>query len=350
MVEGMGGIRSLPSQVRVKVTFRRIPPDRRDSKGIELLGNIVWYRTKAKIKKISESYYPKTSPSRPYAKELPQELVEMIIAHILLDTQTLKAFSATCRSWYIVALPHLHHTLTLRQWASDPAHRGLKPLQKLGKMQLLPFVIRLRMVLEHVGFVPVVINARSPVYFSTLLNVQELSISMLDFRGFAPQMKLCFAHFAPKLRTLTLDHPRGTRRDLLSFIGFFPKLDNLKLEFDRTDMELPWQLPVLRPAPSMRGRLTLRSFFGEGFLRDLSEMCGGLRFHSVDLDGLRGARLLLDACAKTLETLRVIPDFWSGMGCSEAPSPRSSDSPTYREPYNPTAKIRPIEMQVASIS
>jgi len=163
-----------PHRYVLKATFNRIPPDRRDSKGIELLGSIVWYRTKAKIKNISKGGYAKTSPSSPYTNELPQELVEMIIAHVLLDTQTLKACSATCRSWYIVTLPHLHHILTLRQWASDSAHRGLKPLKKLGKMQLLPFVTRLRMVLDHGGPVPVVINVRSPVYFSALLNIRIL--------------------------------------------------------------------------------------------------------------------------------------------------------------------------------
>ena len=104
----------------LEVTFYRIPPDCRDSKGIELLGSIIWYRSKATIKKISVGGYAEASSSRPYARELPQEIIEMIIADVLLDTPTLKACSATCRSWYIATLPHLHHTLTLHQWTSDP--------------------------------------------------------------------------------------------------------------------------------------------------------------------------------------------------------------------------------------
>jgi len=247
----------------------------------------------------------------------------MIIAHVLLDTPTLKACSATCRSWYIATLPHLHHTLTLRQWSSDPARRGLEPLRKLGKMGLLPLVARLRMVLNSAGPEPLrVINPRSPAYFSTLTNVQELTIDALDFRDFAPQMELYFGHFAPKLRSLALSYPRGARCDLLSFIGLFPNLDNLKLTHDGTDETTPGYPLVPQSALSMRGCLTLRSFGGETFLRDLCKLCGGLRFHSVDLVGEGGARLLLAVCAETLETLRVYPEGWTGMCCSR--SSRSS--------------------------
>ena len=165
---------------------------------------------------------------------------------------------------------------------------------------------------------PSVTNARSPVYFSALTNVQELVIDVLDFRDFAPQMERYFGHFAPRLRSLALNHPRGARRDLLSFVGLFPNLDNFKLRYDGTDEEIPGHSPVSQSAPSMRGCLTLRPFGDESFLRDLSRLCGGLRFHSVDLGGEEGARLLLDDCAKTLETLRVCPGFWSGMGRSQS--------------------------------
>ena len=299
------------------MAFHRIPPDRRDSKGFKLLRSIIRYRTKAIIKRITEGGHPETSSLRPYARELPQELLEMIIAHILLDTPTLKACSATCRSWYIATLPHLHYTLTLRQRALFPAHQGLEPLRKLGKMRLLPLVIRLRIILNFAGPEPsAVINAQSPFYFSALTNVQELTINMLDFHDFAPQMELCFGHFAPRLRSLTMDAPKGARRDLLSFIGLFPNLDNLTLTHNRTDENMPGHSAVPRSAPSMRGCLTLRASDEESFLRDLSQSCGGLRFRSVDLVGERGARFLLDACAETLETWRVTTSYRNSMGRS----------------------------------
>jgi len=301
-----------------KATLHRILPDCRDSKGIELLGSIVWYRSKAIIKKISKGGHSETPSSHPPSRKLPQELVEMIIAHVLLDTPTLKVCSTTCRSWYLAALPHLHHTLTLRQWASDPVRQGFSPLQKLGKMRLLPFVTRLRIVLNFAGPDPprTIATRSAPVHFSALTNIEELTIEVLDFRDLAPQIELYFGHFAPKLRSLALNHPRGARRDLLFFIGLFPNLDDLKITYNGTDERIPVHSSVPQSVPSVRGCLALRSFGGGRFLRELSELCGGLRFHSVDLVGAEGARLLLDACADTLETLRVHPGYWNGMQCS----------------------------------
>ena len=265
----------------------------------------------------------KTSSSHlAHARALPQELVEMIMTHVLLDTPTLKACSATCGSWYIAALPHLHYTPTLLQSTPYSARRCLESVRKLGKMQLLPLVTRLRVFLNcHTGAPPSsIINPRSPAYFSALTKVQGLTVGELDFHEFSLQMELCFGRFAPKLRSLALDHPKGVRRDLLCFIGWFPNLDNSKLRSNGTDEEIPGHSPVPQSARSMRRCLTLRSF-GEGFSRDLSKLCGGLRFHSVDLVGEEGARLLLDACAETLATFRVFYIEPVGMG-----RPRSSQS------------------------
>ena len=117
---------------------------------------------------------------------------------------------------------------------------------------MLPLVIRLQMVLDYIGPNPLaVINARSPIYFSALTNIQELTIRMLDFDDFTPRMELYFGHFAPKLRSLALHYLRGAYHDLVSFIGLFQNLDNFKLEYDRTDKQIQWHPPVSRSAPSM---------------------------------------------------------------------------------------------------
>jgi hypothetical protein len=44
---------------------------------------------------------------------LPHAIVEIIIAHTVDDLGALQVCSLTCHSWYIAAVPHLHHTLTL---------------------------------------------------------------------------------------------------------------------------------------------------------------------------------------------------------------------------------------------
>ena len=303
MVSGRSNLN--PHECVLKGLRASIPPDRRVSKGIELLASIVRYQSKAKIKRIFERSYPETS-SRTCAGEFPQELVDMIVAHVILDTPTLKAVSATCRSWYIAALPHLHHTLTLCRRALDPGHQGLIPLQKLGKMGLLPFVKRLLIVQYHGNdpSLPTVLNARSPVYFA-FTNVQELAIDMLAL-VFTPRVHLYFGHSMPKLRSLALRRPLAAHHQLLYFIGLFPNLEDFKLA-DLTREQTPEPVPVPQSVPPLRGRLTLRGFCGVDFLRDLSKLSGGLRFRYAYLREVEGARFLLENCAETLETLRVYP-------------------------------------------
>ena len=157
----------------------------------------------------------------------------MIIAHVLLNTPTLKTCSATCRSWYITTLPHLHHTLTLRQWASDSARRGLKPLRKLGKMRLLPLVIRLRNDLSWSFAAPQrVINSRSPVT-SPCLRTSRNSQSTRWTSVASPRRWNYTSDTSHRNCGLSLSTTR--RCDLLSFIGLFLNLDNFKLRYDRTD-------------------------------------------------------------------------------------------------------------------
>ena len=59
--------------------------------------------------------------------------------------------------------------------------------------------------------------------------------------------------------------------------------------------------------PPLRGWLTLGYLVGDGLVRDMISLFGGLRFRSMDLFGVECVRLLLDACAETLETLRLHP-------------------------------------------
>ena len=302
--------------------------------GIELLGSVVWYRSRAKIKTIFERGHPETSSSCPHMRELPQELVEMIIAHFILDTSTLKACSATCRSWYIATLPQLHHTLTLYRRNSEPARRGLIPLEKLGKMQLLPFVKCLQILQPesasyenpNIWFRPAVFNVQNLAYFSALTNLQELGINELDLRVFTPWTQRYFGHFTPTLRSLALKGPRGTDSQLLYFLGLFPNLDDFKFIGDDLQKQpTSTPVPVPRSALSLRGRLTLVNGYRVGFLRDLSKLSSGLRFRYMDLGGVVGTRFLLDTCADTLKTLRIYPGYYwpRGEGHSQVfqPSP-----------------------------
>jgi len=125
----------------------------------------------------------------------------MIIAHVLLDTPTLKACSVTCRSFYLATLPHLWHTLICHGRNLDPAREGFIPIQKLGEMQLLPLVKRLQIV-QHDNdpwFPPTIPDAQTLVYFSAFTNVQELGFVEVDLSKLTPRAQQYFGHFAPTL-------------------------------------------------------------------------------------------------------------------------------------------------------
>ena len=195
--------------------------------------HVIWYRSKAKLKgalATRGSYTPR-EPFKP--PRFPPEIVEMIIAHLAYDIPTLKACVATCLSWYNVALPHLHHTLTIRDRPSASSNPLLITLSSLHKLGLLPFAKEVQFnnseSRETPWIVPSIFDSRSMHYFRALENLQELTVASLDFSKFPLGVGEYFGHFSPTLRSVALVGPLGNRRQLLDFFRLFPKLDDIKI-------------------------------------------------------------------------------------------------------------------------
>ena len=145
-------------------------------------------------------------------------------------------------------------------------------------------------------------------YFRAMVNLQELKIVALDFSKFPVGLGECLGHFSPTLRSVSLDIPWGTRRQLLDFFMLFPMLEDI--EILRYSALQQYQVPDSQLVPAgggPRGQLILwYTFDDEELLRDMADTFGGMRFTSMDLrDNLRGIGFLLKACAHTLETLRL---------------------------------------------
>ena len=130
--------------------------------------------------------------------KLPQELVELIIAYFIHNTRALRACSLTCRSWYIAAVPHLHHTLTIDTSALRYRNKYLwpKPLQNSYYLGLLPIVKRLRIRAYFEFFTPKELNGYTLRFFSALTNLQELGIDHLQVSSFMPYIRWYFGHLA----------------------------------------------------------------------------------------------------------------------------------------------------------
>jgi hypothetical protein len=287
----------------------------------------VWHRTRACIRKMcSRGVFQGTSRTRPSpATRLPLELVERIISHLSYDTPSLLVCCLTCYSWYITAVPYLHHTII------TPPHfvKGKeepwwpKCFQGMYKLGLLPLVSRVQVQ----GSSQISILAGPPTFspklfdrhilrqFSALANVQELGIDYLDIPSFMPEIRRYFGHFLPTVRSLALREPKGSCRQIVFFIGSFQHLEDLKLLYNvfHTQEELPDDITIIPLfTPPLRGRLTMTHFTRVRILEDMISLFGGLRFRYMDLLDVVGMPRLLGACAGTLETLRFHPDGLRG--------------------------------------
>ena len=281
---------------------------------IELLVNQVWYRSEAWIRRsLSGDVSPTPSTIRMSpAPSLPHEIVEMIIAHLTYDMSSLRACTLTCYSWYIVAFPHLHHTLytTRGLWAIKSPWPN--PLQHMHKLGLLPFIRALYIRSDGNGdmFSPKQFDNHTLRQFSALTNVQRLILCYLDISSFMPKIRRYFGHFSPTVRGLSLRSPHGTRRQIIYFIGLFEHLQDLDILWDAVGFQDETEndttlIPLF--TPPLQGRLKLSSFKRVGILRDMIDLFGGIRFRVLDLLDVEGVPLLLDACAKTMTTLELHP-------------------------------------------
>jgi len=271
------------------------------------------------------------STPRPFpTARLPLELVEIIISHLIYNTPTLLACSMTCYSWYIAALPHLHHSLT----TDDPIllhdngrQKWPRPLQKSYELGLLPLIKRFRIrccCYPSGKFTPNQLGRHTLCWFSALTNLQELGIDYLQISSFMPKIQECFGHFAPTLRFLALKEPEGSCRQILYLIGLFPNLQDLKLcyPFPTNEQESTANADLVPlSVPPLQGQLTLTCFSREKLVKDMVALFGGLHFCRMDLFRVKCTRLLLHACAETLETLRLYPTDPYG----EDPFPRKAE-------------------------
>ena len=283
---------------------------------IELFVRRVWHRTLARIRRTHSggaSTETSTIRSSP-ATRLPLEVVEIIMAYLTYDTRSLHACSLICYSWYIAAVPRLHHTLTIYTFSEDPKFLWPGPLRHVHTLGLLSLVKELRVHGNNdnrAGLSPKLLNRCTLPRFSALTNVRELKIEYLDIPNFMPRILQNFRHFLPTVRSLILREPRGSHRQIIYFLGLFQHLEDVGLNYDwsRVLEEQTDDLALIPPfIPPLRGWLIMTCFGGVSLLKDMIDLFGGIRFRYVGLYDVGGTQLLLDACAKTLETLVFDPN------------------------------------------
>ena len=276
---------------------------------IELLVKRIWYRTKARTwGKSSGGASPGTSATLPSpAMRLPQEIIEIIIAHLTYDLFGLRSCSLTCHSWYTAAVPHLHHTLTT---STHPWHGKFKwphPIRFMHTFGLLPFVKTIRICNYHSKeFSPKQFDRSTLRQLSALTNIQRLEIDNLDIPSFMPMIRQYFGPFLPTLQSLHLKAPKGSNRQIIFFIGLFQHLEDLTLYCTAWGIQPEEDLTLIPPfAPPLRGQLAVWHWTGAGFFQEMVHLFGEIRFEAMDLFYVDETRFLLRACAKTLRVLKL---------------------------------------------
>ena len=271
---------------------------------------IAWRRGKVKINRLFGNTPPEAHTAHESTHSLPYELAEMITAHLTHDLPTLKACSLTCRSWYIIAVPYIHHTLILRRGITCGS---LKPLSKLRGRGLMPLVQEVRVEQPHgtdkIWFLPGAFGRRTLLHFSAFANVHTLNLQRLDIYSFIVcGIEQYFGQFSTTLQSIVLSRPRCTPRQLSYFLSLFSNLDDIKI-LGLIDVPYTTTLDArLVPFSTLkpRGRLALGAFSWVETWTQLIDLCGGLRFRHMELcASVSCASTLLEACAETLETLRL---------------------------------------------
>jgi len=294
----------------------------------------VWHQSKASIKRLLNDEPPETRTAHESTCRVPHDIVEIILTHLTHDLGTLKACSLTCRSWYTAALPHLFYTLTLRRDKSSfigdklgvtSSRDRLKPLSRVHERGLTPLVKEIRLLQLYPWFTPQAFSHRDLCYFSAFTNVQTLALHKLRIGPFIPDVERYFKHFSPTLRSIALYRPRCTPRQLSHFFSLFPNLDDIVIfgiPIEARIAMAPDTELVPFSKPKLRGQLLLRGFRQVDVWTHLIASCGGLRFRYMHLTAVGDSLpVLFEACAETLETLRIsvadhIFGVWSYNGLS----------------------------------
>ena len=267
---------------------------------------VVWRRGKNKVNHLLRNTAPQASATYEPTSPLPYEIAEVIVAHLVYDLPALKACSLTCRSWYIVAFPHIHHTIVLGR---NGYYGRPKPLSELHELGLIPLIKEIRVRQAGIPwFTPQVFRQRDFRHFHAFANVHALRLQSLEIYRFIPRIERYFEHLLPTLRSITLFKPYGTPRQLSHFLSYFSNLDNIGIRGIFTNVPNatdPDRKHAPFSAPKLRGQLTLVDFPWAETWTHLITSCGGLGFRHMCLYSVADcAGVLLDACAETLETVR----------------------------------------------
>ena len=269
-------------------------------------------------------------------KDLPQELVDEILSHLLDDSSALKACSLTCRSLFGATRPLIHQRLVCLDSRRDPSkakdylfsRRKREPgsfdrLIDADRLGILPYTQHLTFKLRNnpgeppsPGFNPRDMQEYLPLLRS-ITKLHTLTLDTFHLHPFIPVFNEYFGMFTNTLRYLDIRNSHGTEQELLYIVCQFPLLEDLTITSPASGVAAnPGRpVPLITQSPPLQGKLVLVHADSMGLLDGLVGFPGGLNFHSVVLFGCGGgSQVVLAAPRHNLTSISYIWPSWDNSG------------------------------------
>ena len=235
---------------------------------------------------------------------LPQEIVDYILDYVSEDRPTLLACTHLSRAWCIGARAHLYRTFTV---SDSMGFDAINDLQSMGTIHLVR-----KMAVAPRMFQTDLIVPKITTRLNAFTHLQDLDIRYLNVGELLTRLPRHCDVLKSTVRTLTLRYPRGSTKQILSFVRLFPSLENLSVDNIEQESAPDAVIPDLKSSPPLTGRLTLTGILDQEFMSGLASLQKGLRFSTLDLQFCGEAQEVIDGCAETMRRFICSPSDFRG--------------------------------------
>jgi len=252
-------------------------------------------------------------------KNLPQELVDEILGHLLDDSPTLKACSLTCKCLFGATRPLIHRQLVCL--GSSPERpepkislfsRRKRDLGAFGwlidadRSGVLCYTQHLTIKLEDESLSPRDIQEHLPL-LQSITKLHTLTLNIYHLHLFIPVFNEHFCMFTKTLRHLDIRSACGMEQQLLYIICQFPLLEDLTIIYPACEGTThPENLvPTITQSPPLRGKLVAQVHSRVLFER-LAALPGGLNFRSLELRRCEVPAVIFARCGHTVTSISYL--------------------------------------------
>jgi len=257
-------------------------------------------------------------------KNVPQELVDEVLGHLLEDLGALEACSLTCRFLFRATRPLIHQWLTCvysRRVQSKPkiplvscrkrdpgAFERVIDADRLG---VLPYTRHLTFKPDHAYFIslfnPTDLQEYLP-HLRSIIKLHTLTLVKFHVSQFIPVFDEYFGMFVNTLHHLDIRRAHVTARELSYIICQFPLLEDLTIVHPAGQSDAPPgdRVPMITQSPPLRGKLILVQPGSMELSKGLAAFPGGLNFRSLQLSWSNHLGPVVAACGHTATSVSYL--------------------------------------------